>query len=346
MTAELRNEMPEPITRRPTPAARPPARSGMFRIAGLLVLVAVAGVVIFLALRGNGGSSGSHPSANVSAVTEAQLATLAASVGHPIFWVGPRAGATYELTQSSNGNIAIRYLPAGVKVGSGSPYLTVATYPFADAYGALQVVSNQGGSTPVKLAKGGLAVVSSAHPDNVHAAFPFVDYQAEVFAPAAGTAESLVAKGKLTTIGNLNAGSAPHPVAASVGDLKSLAASVKHPVYWAGPKRGGTYELTQSTTGIFIRYLPRGVAVGSSKPYLTVATYPFRGAYAAILALTKQKGARKVALKGGGVGLIDSKDPKSIHLAFPNVNYQIEVFDPTPAAGRKLVTSGHIVGVG
>ena len=172
-----------------------------------------------------------------------------------------------------------------------------------------------------------------------------MDYQAEVFDPTAGAAESLVAKGKLTTIGDLDAGSAPHPVAASVGDLKALAKSLKHPVYWAGAKSGNTYELTQTSTGqIFVRYLPKGVAVGSSTPYLTVATYPFQGAYAAILALTRQKGAHKLTLKGGGIGLVDSEDPKSIHIAYPSVNYQIEVFDPSPAAARKLVTSGRIVG--
>ena len=77
-----------------------------------------------------------------------------------------------------------------------------------------------------------------------------------------------------------------------------------------------------------------------------MATYPFQGAYAALLALTKQKGAHMLKLKGGGIALVDSKDPKSIHLAFPSVNYQIEVFDPSPAVARKLVTSGHIVSVG
>ena len=339
--------MPEPSTSRIAPAPRPPARSNTFRIVAVLVLVVIAGAVAYFALRGNGGSSASPPSSSAHAVTQAQLATLASSLGHPIFWVGPRAGMTYELTQSANGDIAIRYLPKGVAVGSGTPYLTVATYPFQDAYAALQVVGKQSGATPVTLPKGGLAVVSSSHPDNIHAAYPFVDYQAEVFDPTAGAAESLVANGKLTTIGNLDAGSAPHPVAASLGNLKSLAASLKHPVYWAGVKKGYTYELTQNSSGqVFVRYLPKGVAVGSSNPYLTVATYPFQGAYAALLALTKQKGAHILRLKGGAIALTDSKDPKSIHLAFPKVNLQIEVFDPTASVTRNLVTSGHIVSVG
>ena len=88
------------------------------------------------------------------------------------------------------------------------------------------------------------------------------------------------------------------------------------------------------------------MAVGTAKPYLTVATYPFQGAFAALQALTKQKGVHKLTLAGGGIALVDSSDPKSIHLAFPSVDYQIEVFDPSPAAVRKLVTSGHIVSLG
>ena len=101
-----------------------------------------------------------------------------------------------------------------------------------------------------------------------------------------------------------------------------------------------------TTSGVFVRYLPRGVKVGSSNPYLTVATYPFQGAFTALQALSKQKGAHIVKLKGGGIALVDAKDPKSIHVAFPNVNFQIEVFDPTPSVTRTLVTTGHIVSVG
>ena len=34
--------------------------------------------------------------------------------------------------------------------------------------------------------------------------------------------------------------------------------------------------------------------------------------------------------------------PKSIHIAYPRANYQIEVYDPSPSTGRKLVASGAI----
>jgi hypothetical protein len=51
--------------------------------------------------------------------------------------------------------------------------------------------------------------------------------------------------------------------AVSAEDLTALPATVHHPVYWAGPKPGFTYELTRTSSGlIFIRYLPNGVPVG------------------------------------------------------------------------------------
>src|SRR5919109_549282 len=57
------------------------------------------------------------------------------------------------------------------------------------------------------------------------------------------------------------------PVAATVAKLRVIARA--RPVYWAGPKRGVTYELTQSSNGrTFIRYLPKGVRVGSRRHVL------------------------------------------------------------------------------
>ncbi len=92
---------------------------------------------------------------------------------------------------------------------------------------------------------------------------------------------------------------------------------------------------------MFIRYLPPGTKVGDPRAgFLTVATYPFPGAYAAVARTAK--GAAKIGLAHGGVAVVDGAYPKSIHLAFPGVSYQVEVFDPSPSTGRKLVASGTI----
>ena len=103
--------------------------------------------------------------------------------------------------------------------------------------------------------------------------------------------------------------------------------------------------MTQTPSGnVFIRYLPSGTKVGDPKPgFLTVATYPFPGAYTAVAKLAK--GAARIGLAHGGVAVVDGAYPKSVHLAFPGVGYQIEVFDPSPTAVRKLVASGAITPV-
>ena len=49
--------------------------------------------------------------------------------------------------------------------------------------------------------------------------------------------------------------------AVTAADLRALQKQVGHPVYWAGPKRGYTYELSRTADGnIYLRYLPPGVA--------------------------------------------------------------------------------------
>jgi hypothetical protein len=134
------------------------------------------------------------------------------------------------------------------------------------------------------------------------------------------------------------------PVARSAQDLKAFAAAIGHPIYWAGPKAGNTYELTQTSNGrVYVRYLPPGVRVGINKPYLTIVTYPYPHALAALKAL-KQRGA--IQLDNGGLALVDSAYPKSIHLAYPDSDYQVEVFSPSPARSRQVVVSGQVAALG
>jgi hypothetical protein len=312
-----------------------------FRFGAALLVALVGGIVVWLVLRDNESSSSSNSSA--AAATVEQLQALAASVDHPVFWSGPRAGSTYELTQAPNGTIFIRYLPPGAKVGSKDRYPTVATYPFPGAFAALQAVAKQSGSTAVNLTNGGLAVISSSNPTSIHAAYPNVDYQVEVFDPDAGAA--LQEMQSLTYFGDLS-GSTPQsskPQAASVAGLKALARGIGHPIYWAGPLGGYTYELSQASNGnVYVRYLPAGVAVGSPDQYFSVGTYPYPGAFASIQALSKQKNAESLKMKGGGLAVIDAQQPTNIHAAFPGSDYQIEVFDPSAARVRKAVSSGQV----
>jgi len=53
-------------------------------------------------------------------------------------------------------------------------------------------------------------------------------------------------------------------------------------------------------------------------------------------------GGREIAIAGGGIAVIDQGYRKSVHVAFPGVNYQVEVYDPSPAVSRRTAVSGNV----
>ena len=40
------------------------------------------------------------------------------------------------------------------------------------------------------------------------------------------------------------------------------------------------------------------------------------------------------------MALVDESYPNSVHVAYPGVDYQVEVYDPSPARAREVATSG------
>ena len=140
----------------------------------------------------------------------------------------------------------------------------------------------------------------------------------------------------------------PVPEAVSVTDLQGLPSQVGHAVYWIGARPGTTYEQTRNARGdVFIRYLPEGVAVGDQRPnYITVGTYPFTGAYAALRKLARRKGTSSGSLPGNGIYVIGKERPNSVYLAYRGQDLQIEVFAPAASRARQLVTSGRVQPVG
>jgi hypothetical protein len=338
--------MEQPSTSGPSIAER--ARTQRFRAgAGVVILLGVA-VILWLALRDTGSGGSSSKSANVSAASEQQLRHLAVSLGHPIYWLGPKAGWTYELTRSGNGSIIVRYLPPGVQVGDARPYLSVATYPFPGALGGIQSVR---GANVVRfdIPNGGQAEYTKSYPESVHLAYPASDYQVEVYDPTPGNAKAIAVAGQVTALGHQGgaAAASAKPTAVSAAGLRAVAKSLGHPLYWIGPKNGDTYELTQANNGnVFIRYLPPGVQVGAPQAYLSVATYPFPGALAATRALGKQKSVETIVLANGGVAVIGKSYPQSVHIAYPGSNFQVELFDPSAAKARQIVSSGQVSAIG
>ena len=120
-------------------------------------------------------------------------------LGRPLYWAGQRRGTTYELTQTPDGRVYVRYLPHGVQVGSGRPYLTVGTYPVANAYATTKAAASKPGAVPIRIS-GGIAFYDKSRPTSVYLAFPGVDEQIEVYDPSAATVHRDVADRLISTV--------------------------------------------------------------------------------------------------------------------------------------------------
>jgi hypothetical protein len=157
--------------------------------------------------------------------------------------------------------------------------------------------------------------------------------------------DSSTAASSTTTTSSGGSSQPTKPIEATVDRLLELSSVVGHPVYWAGARPGKKYELTiDNDQNIFIRYLDPGVPIGSKDvSSLTVGTYPVQDAVAALQHEADKPGARTASAPGGGFVLTSADAPQSVYLAYPDSNYQIEVYDPDPQRALSLATSGAIV---
>jgi hypothetical protein len=136
-------------------------------------------------------------------VTQASAGTLSAlskALRRPVYWSGPRPRFRYELTLAPNAQrIYLRYLPAGVPLGSPRPdYLSIGTYTVRGAASALRARAAQPGGVVLKLPHGAVGYYATARPTSVYIAFPHTNEQIEVYDPspavALHTAESGVVR--------------------------------------------------------------------------------------------------------------------------------------------------------
>ena len=128
----------------------------------------------------------------------------------------------------------------------------------------------------------------------------------------------------------------------SQADLAALVGTLGHSLYWAGDQGLTTYELSATKPNTYIRYLPSGVAAGSTDQYLTVATYEQQNAYQGLESAAKSPGATWSKLSGGALVVQPGDKPKSAYFAFPQANLLMEVFDPTPGRAYELIRTGVI----
>jgi hypothetical protein len=336
--------------RRPVDSAAPTRRLPRRRLAALVgvaaVLVAAVVAIVLLAGGGDDDNDSEARRAPAVAATAAELAELPDEVGHPVFWAGPRAGTTYELTRTASGRVYLRYLPAGVPVGTDqADHLTIGSYPQRDALATLAETARAQGVATVPLRDGGRAFQDERRPTSAYAAFPGADVQVEVFDATPGRALRVIASGELARLGvttRADDGTVAPRIVTEAG-LRAFAASHDGSVWWAGPRADARYELTSTADGrVYVRYLTAGVAAGSNDPaFLTVGTYPQADALATLEQTARRRGDGTFPVAGGGVGTVVDGSPDSVYVAFPGADAQIELFDPDGDA-RSLAVGGEL----
>jgi hypothetical protein len=152
---------------------------------------------------------------------------------------------------------------------------------------------------------------------------------------------------------NLGAGTFPDQTVSKItgsqslseNELRGAAALLATPIYWVGPRAGYRYVLDVSTPGlIVVRYIPEGQSPTTSDLYTAVGTYSVADAYKVTRERAEQGGNFVSVSNGdGAIGFYDSTSPRNVYLAFPDVDIQIEVFDPRESFALQAASTAGVV---
>jgi hypothetical protein len=185
--------------RNPEPTLKNRLGSRGVRLGAVVAVVIGIALLAWLVLGGDDddGGQANEP----QAVSVETLQQEAGSSDLPVFWAGPQAGTTYELTETSDGSVYVRYLPEDAEVGDPSPdFLTVATYPLENGYARVLAAAEEEGAETEELPDGGLALVDSDRPSSVYLAYEGEPYQVEVYDPSPDRALELVTSGAVQPV--------------------------------------------------------------------------------------------------------------------------------------------------
>jgi hypothetical protein len=173
------------------------------RIGAVVAIAALVGLLVWVAVGGDDDDS--TPAAQGTppvATTEAGLLTLSGEEGHPVYWAGEMEGTRLEVHASAEGEIFLRYLTGDAEIGdSQEEYLTVGTYPVANAYDVLQRQAEEPGSLTSHTPDGGFVLTNTTNPTSVYIAYQAQDLELEVYHPDPKRAFKLATSGEIVPVG-------------------------------------------------------------------------------------------------------------------------------------------------
>jgi hypothetical protein len=170
-----------------------------------------------------------------------------------------------------------------------------------------------------------------------------------LYAGAGAAAVLVVAFFLLLVLGGDDSKSEPGaPEIVSADSLRGDVSGQDPPVYWAGEQLGTELELSQPEQGrTYVRYLTGGAEAGDSRAdFLTVGTYVQANPVAALRRQGSQPGGVISSAPGNATVYFDRRQPHSVYVAYPGVEVEVEVYDPSFTRALQLVNSGQVVPIG
>jgi hypothetical protein len=135
-------------------------------------------------------------------------------------------------------------------------------------------------------------------------------------------------------------------VALTETELKAIIKREGVTAYWSGPQANCLYSLEiNANQQVFIRYLPDGKGIDDQQPnYAVIGTYPQADAFNVTKAAGSQANSISFVNSDGAQVYYSKSLAKNVYLAYPNVAYEIEIYNPVEGAALNLATaSGKIM---
>jgi len=141
------------------------------------------------------------PAGTPALLTAGALDAITAATGHDVYGVAAAAGSRPEVTRAASGEVWVRYLTGDARLGDArADYLTVGTYPRADALAAARAAAAGEQTRSAELPDGGVMLWSVERPESVYAASPGSDLLVEVYSPDPERARALVRGGAVAPL--------------------------------------------------------------------------------------------------------------------------------------------------
>ena len=134
-------------------------------------------------------------------------------------------------------------------------------------------------------------------------------------------------------------------VALTEAELRSAVRTFGGAVYWAGSTSGSLYTFNHIASGqSFVRYLPNGKGLADvQQNYRVIATYQDAKAYLTMQEAGKLATGVSITNPDGSLIYYAKASPTHVYLAYKNLAFQIEIFDPNPGVSLKLATTPGLI---